>query len=101
MYGSTSYLIKSKTSLREEILIIVFLEVFGIPCLGCGITRALVSLDNGNIIEAIKYNVVIFFMPYVFTYVFFRFKSKIHNVLLVIIAIIAIINWLIKIILFL
>ena len=63
-------------------------------------TRALVSLLKLDIFSAVKYNVVIFFMPYVFMYVFFDFKQKIHKFLLCAIGIIAIINWIIKIILF-
>ncbi len=78
----------------------VFLTFLGIPCPGCGMTRALISIFNMDIIGAIKHNVVIFFMPYVFTYILFEFKHKIHNIFLLIVAGIAIINWLIKIILY-
>ena len=63
-------------------------------------TRALISLLKMDIVQAVKYNVLIFFMPYIFMYIFFDFKNKVHNVLLVVIAIIAMINWLVKIILF-
>ncbi len=77
----------------------VFLKLSGIPCPGCGMTRALLSVLNLDFYMAFKHNVMIFFMPYVFAYVFFDFKSHIHNIFLVIIAVIAIINWLFKIIL--
>ena len=78
----------------------VFLKVFGVPCPGCGMTRAVLSLIRLDFCGAFKHNVVVFFMPYVFMYVFFDFKHKIHNVLLSIIAVTAIINWVIKIAIF-
>ena len=76
----------------------VFIRLFGIPCPGCGMTRALFSVLRFDFIQALKYNVVIFFMPYVFLYLFFDFKHKVHKYLLGLIAIVALINWLIKII---
>ena len=78
----------------------VFLEIFSVPCPGCGMTRAFVSLLKLDFYNAVKYNVVIFFMPYVFMYVFFDFKHKIHKFLMCLIAVIAIINWTIKLVLF-
>lgn len=78
----------------------VFLEIFKIPCPGCGMTRALLSLLRLDLIGAIKYNFIIFFMPYVFVYIFFDLKHRIHKTLLSIIALLAVINWIIKIILF-
>ncbi len=76
----------------------VFIRLFGIPCPGCGMTRALFSVLRFDFVQALKYNVVIFFMPYVFLYLFCDFKHKVHKYLLGLIAIVALINWLIKII---
>ena len=76
----------------------VFLKMFGIPCPGCGMTRALLSLLKLDFYSAAKYNILIFFMPYVFMYVFFDFKHKIHNKIMIGIALFAIINWVLKLI---
>lgn len=75
----------------------IFLKCFGIPCPGCGMTRALISLLKLDFRQAFRHNVVVFFMPYVAAYVLFDFKHKVHLVLLKCVAAIAIINWLIKI----
>ena len=74
----------------------VFFKIFGIPCPGCGMTRAFLSLLKLDFYSAAKYNILIFFMPYVFMYVFFDFKHKIHNKIMIGIALFAIINWVLK-----
>ncbi len=78
----------------------VFLEITGIPCPGCGMTRAFLSLVTMDFYQAIKHNVVIFFMPYVFIYLIFELKHRVYDILLITIAVIAIVNWIIKIFLF-
>lgn len=77
----------------------VFLELTGLPCPGCGMTRAFISILKADLAAAVRYNITVFFMPYVFAYIFFDLKGRIHNILLLLIAIIAIINWVTKIIL--
>ncbi len=93
----TVYLALSYMWLDYRGISCVFLDRFGVVCPGCGMTRAFLSVLKLDFYRAAKYNVVIFFMPYVFAYVFFDFKHKVHKYLLGMIGFIAIINWLIKI----
>lgn len=39
----------------------VFLEILGLPCPGCGMTRAALSLVKFDIVSAAKYNITVFF----------------------------------------
>ena len=78
----------------------VFIEFLGIPCPGCGMTRAFLSLLTLDFYQAVKYNVLIFFMPYIFMYIFCDFKHKAHNAVLLGIAVVAMVNWIIKIFMF-
>lgn len=74
----------------------VFLELFGLPCPGCGMTRALLSVLRLDFLMAARYNVVIFFMPYVFLYILCDFKKRYHKYLLAAVGVIAAINWAVK-----
>lgn len=95
LYFAVAYILMNKYNIT-----CVFLDFFGIPCIGCGMTRAVLALLKFDFYSAVKYNIVVFFMPYIFAYIFFDFKGKAHNILLYLIAAVAVINWLIKIILF-
>jgi len=74
----------------------VFLHCFGIPCPGCGMTRAFLALLKLDFWEAFKYNALIFYMPYLFLYIFFDWKGHIHKFFLIFIGFSAIVNWVIK-----
>ena len=79
----------------------IFLEIFGFPCPGCGMTRAALSLAKFDIVGAAKNNITVFFMPYVFVYLFFDLKNKVHNYIMTGIAFVAVLNWILKLIMFL
>ena len=75
----------------------VFQSVFGIPCPGCGMTRAAKCLLQLDFAGAWAYNPLIFAMPYVFLYLFCNWKAKIHKYILLLIGILALTNWVIHI----
>lgn len=71
----------------------VFQRFCGIPCPGCGMTRAAKSILSLDFVGAWGYNPLIFAMPYVFLYVFSDWKGKAHKYILLGIGILALINW--------
>lgn len=55
----------------------------GIPCPGCGMTRALIALLHGDVKASLKYHFMLFSVPVLFLYVWLDgqlFKSKILNI---------------------
>lgn len=74
----------------------VFLKLFDVPCPGCGMTRAFLSLLNWDFTQAVKYNATVLFMPYIFLYIIFDFKHKIHKFILSGVAAVAVLSWLVK-----
>lgn len=73
--------------------------LFGINCLGCGITRAYISLLSGDIMGAFRHNFMFFSVPILFLYILFYdklFKKKRHIAVAVLISIGFLVNWLIK-----
>lgn len=55
----------------------------GIPCPGCGMTRALIALLHGDVKTSLKYHFMLFSVPILFLYILFDghlFKNKTVNV---------------------
>lgn len=89
VYFTIVYLVMWQTGIS-----CVFLHFLGIPCPGCGMTRALCALLRLDFVGALKYNPLIFCMPYVFAYIFLDFKNrKVHNIIIKVIGILALVNW--------
>lgn len=92
-YFTIVYIVMWKTGIT-----CVFLHFLGVPCPGCGMTRALRCLLRLDFIGAWNYNPLIFSLPYVFAYIFLDFKNKkVHNGLIIVIGICAVLNWIHKI----
>ena len=56
-------------------------NIFKIPCSGCGLTRAIFTLANGDIKESIKYNIIaipliIFYILYNLIYILDIIQNK-------------------------
>ena len=76
----------------------VWKYIFNIECPGCGITRAWLSLLNGDIKQAFKYNFMFLSVPILFIYILYDgkiFKRKnTDSVILILIGIGFFIKWL-------
>lgn len=74
-----------------------FKSIFHIPCPGCGMTRALLSVLNFDFASAISYNFMIFAMPLLYLYFLYDgelFKKKqIDKCILILILLGFIANW--------
>lgn len=72
----------------------VFKHFLGIPCPGCGITRAALSVLRLDFLAALKYNPFIFALPYIFIYIFFDLKpKKVHDKIVFCIGVLWAIYW--------
>ena len=96
--GMTFYFFISFTVMEKTGTGCVFLYFLGIPCPGCGMTRALRAVLRLDFAGAFAYNPLIFTMPYVLCYIFFPMDGRIHRRILAVIGFIAIINWVFRII---
>ncbi len=74
----------------------IFIYLFDIPCPGCGMTRALLSILKLDFKSAFIYNPTIFFMPYIVYYIFGNPKAKWHKYILIFIGVVLIVSWIFK-----
>ena len=78
-----------------------FNSLFGIPCPGCGMTRAVTSAIRFDFISAFQYHAMFWSIPVLYLYFLYDghlFKNKILNkTVFIIIATGFLINWAVKI----
>jgi hypothetical protein len=78
----------------------IFIRFLNIPCPGCGMTRAWISMLSFNIADAFQYHLMFWSVPIMFLYFWFDghiFKNKkIDKIVFWIIAIGFLINWLLN-----
>ena len=74
--------------------------IFNIPCPGCGITRAYISLFHGDLKKAFEFNFMFWSAPIIFLYYFFDgnlFKKKwIDNIILGLMFTGFLVEWILK-----
>lgn len=78
----------------------IFLELFGIRCVGCGMTRALICALQLNFAKAFDYHIMFWSVPILYLYFLFDgrlFKNRILNrAVFIVIAVGFLINWIIR-----
>ena len=93
VYFAVAFTVMEKTGVG-----CVFLYFLGIPCPGCGMTRALRALLRLDFAAAFGYHPLIFSMPYVFCYLLLPMEGPIHRRILAVIGVIGVIHWVYRII---
>ncbi len=83
----------------------LFQSIFGLPCPGCGMSRALFALLRLDIVSAFKFHPMFWSVPIFYFYFIFDFNvtgnKYIDKAVIFLIALGFLINWLLKIITFL
>lgn len=90
------------------IRICIFYNLFHIPCVGCGMTRALKLILRFKIIESFRYNIlmfpiclslVIYFIFFIFkkNYIIDNFINKNKKIIIIIVCMITAVAWFINI----
>ena len=96
--GLSIYFLLTSTWLTRTGIRCVFLYLFGIPCPGCGMTRALHSLFRLDLVQAFQYHPLVFTMPYVLAYVLLPMEGRKHRAILTFIGFLALIIWVLRIV---
>ena len=92
--GIMAYLLSMYLILHYSGIGCVFLYAFNVPCPGCGMSRAAMSLLRLDLVAAWQFNPLIFVMPYVFAYILLDLKpERLHKRILLGIGIAALIHW--------
>ena len=68
----------------------LFISIFDRPCLGCGMTRAWISLLEGDFYQAYEYHKAFWTVPIIFIYIFkgkLLFKRHFWDIMLLVLLI--------------
>lgn len=65
--------------LNKQHTICLIKNIFGIECPGCGITRAIISAVQLDIVKALEYNKIVILVLPIFVYRWFKNIIKIYN----------------------
>lgn len=63
----------------------LFIKFFNKPCLGCGMTRAWISILEGDIRQAYQYHKAYWTVPFIILYIFkgnFLFRKRLWDIML-------------------
>ena len=77
----------------------LFQHLFHIPCLGCGMTRALISAIQLDFVAAFRYHPMFWSLPFIGLYLIANgnlFGKKMDRIILVAILVGFLINWIMK-----
>ena len=103
IFIAIAYLLNIRTCL--------FYNIFHVPCVGCGLSRGIISIINANILEAIRYNFlsIVIVLTYIVVFIWSiidiiikketlsKFIANNKRIIIIICSILTILAWIINI----